>query len=440
MNPVHTLLIQEGGARLLDGSGGAPVPCEAAALREALPAGARVQLILAGSAVHCAEVPFLPPRERRDVAARLAREAGLPGDAVPFLERDDHADGGHLLWLAAFPHRELEAWLEALAGAGATVLCALPWQRAVAAEGLDGGPSALFLLADRDEARLVYFRGRGPRFARTFRLPSATAFPGEALPALSRLAAEELTLLLHYLRQKHRDAPPARLTVVGLPEEALPTLEALDLELSVVPGGLDGFLARGADRARLERGGLDLLPPGLREARRIAALRTVVRVAVAGALVLGAGTQVFLARHERTLAREVVAAEAAARRREALARDGDAAARQRFGLLRLRRAEERQRREAAELERLGLRILRASEGVDLGRVEIGQDPANDLVHRFTVEGTARTGRLFSLGFLAAYVRHVEEEPGLKLEPLKDITVGDDPGAAQAKFRLTGTAP
>ena len=440
MSRVHTLLIQGQGARFLDGASEALVPCDPAALRDVLPRRARVQLVLADAAVHCAEVPFLARRERRDVARRLAREAGFPAGAAHCVDRDPHAEGGHVLWLASCPRRELDPWLEALREAGATVLFAVPWQRALAAAGLDGGASTLFLLVERGEARLVFFRGLGLRFARTFRLPDLDQGREDALFELSRLAADELTLLLHFLQQKHRHAPPAALSIVGLPAQALPALEALDLECAVLSPDLGGFLARGADRERQRGGGLDLVPAEVREARRTAALRAVVRGAVAGTLLLGAGARVFLERHERTLTREAQDAETAAAKRQALARDGEEAARQRLGLLRLRRAEERQAREAGELERLGLRFLRAAEGVDLRKVEIAQDPAHDLVHRFTVEGNARTGRLFSLGFLAAYVRRVEAEPGLKLEPLKEVAVEDGQGQAQTNFRLEGTAP
>lgn len=448
MTGVFSLLVRDQGARLLNGAGEAmgEVPCEAGALREILPPRARVRLILAGAGlgVLCAEVPYLSPQERRDVARRLAGEAGLPAGAAHCLERDPQAAGGHVLWMAGYPRAELDGWLEALRGAGATPVGAVPWQRALAAAGLGDRPSTLFLVMERGEARLVYFRGRGLRFMRAFPLPPELAQdpPAEdALRELSRLAGEELSLLLHFLQQKHRGALPAALSIVGLPAEALPALEALDLDLTVLSPDLGAFLVRGADLEGQRKVGLDLVPQEIRDARRAALLRAVVRGGVAASLLLGAGAKGFLVHHERVLTREALEAEASAERRKALERAGEEAARLRFGLLRVRRAEERQVREVEELEQLGLRLMRASEGMELRKVEILQDPANDLVHRFSVEGTSRSGRLFSLGFLAAYVRRVEEHPGLKLEPLKDVAV-EDGGAdrALATFRLAGTAP
>jgi len=91
-----------------------------------------------------------------------------------------------------------------------------------------------------------------------------------------------------------------------------------------------------------------------------------------------------------------------------------------------------------QLEQLGVRLFQVPGGVDLRRVEITQVPGTDLRQRFTVEGGASTGRMFSLGALAAYYRHLETQPGLQLEPLKDVAVADGAKAAQARFQLGGT--
>jgi hypothetical protein len=123
----------------------------------------------------------------------------------------------------------------------------------------------------------------------------------------------------------------------------------------------------------------------------------------------------------------------------ALAREGEAAARLRFGLLRLRRAEERQKKAVEQLEQVGVGLFQVPGGVALRKVAIDQVAGTDLLQRFKVEGSARSGRLFSLGALAAYYRHLEAQPGVKLEPLKDVAVEDGQAAAQARFKLGGTA-
>ena len=77
---------------------------------------------------------------------------------------------------------------------------------------------------------------------------------------------EELSLLLQFLQQKHRGLAPTALLAVGLPEAAVPGLEAvgraLGLPFTSLGPDLDAFLAEGADRERRRRGGLDLSPGG----------------------------------------------------------------------------------------------------------------------------------------------------------------------------------
>jgi hypothetical protein len=449
-----TLLVHDLGARLLDAAGAmvAERPWAGAAdLVRLLPPRTPVQLVLAGPRVRvvCAEVPPLPARERREAAARLVREAGFePGpDWMETLDPDPRAEGGHVLWAAGAPRDLQEPWLAALAQAQVRPLAALPWQRALLAAGPAEPAGRLCLALEPGAAHLLFFRGRGLRFTRTFALPPELdlADPDPAtLGELARMAGEELTILLQFLRQKHKGEPPAALGVVGLPEPGVAALAGLGLPVTGLGPDLGAFLAQGADRERQRRGGLDLLPAEVRHAMRIRTFRTVVRVAVAGLVVLGAAAKLTLDRQVRDLEQEARQAEAAAQVRRTLARDGAEAARLRFGLLRLRRAEERQRKAVELLERLGVRLLQAPAGVVLGKVEVRQEPGHDLALRFAVEGRVRTGRRFSLGILAEYYRHLRDVRGLRLEPLKEIAVADGeadsgpgPELAMARFRIGG---
>lgn len=449
---TFTLWVDDRGGRLLDGAGAlvAERPVAGAAdLARLLPRHGAVQLVLAGPRVRvvCAEVPALAPRERRDAARRLAREAGLGEglDLAQALEPDPRAEGGHALWIAGAPRDLQEPWLAALGPV--RPLAAVPWQRALLAAGPREPAGRLLLVLEPGAAHLLFFRGAGLRFTRTFTLPPELDLAGPdaaTLGELARMAGEELTIMLHFLRQKHKGEPPAALGVVGLAEAGVAALGALDLPVTGLGPDLGAFLARGAHLERGRRDRLDLLPEEVRHARRIAVARAVVRAAVAGLVLLGGGAKVVLGRQERRLAAEALQAEAAARNRQALVREGEEAARLRFGLLRLRRAEERQRKAVELLERLGVGLLKVPAGVDLGKVEVRQEPGDDLALRFQVEGQVRTGHAFSLGILAGYYEQLRALPGMRLEPLKDITVADGedgpklPEQAVARFRIGGT--
>jgi hypothetical protein len=460
-----TLLVLDGRARLLDGAGGLLAELPAAApeqddraetLRRALPARARVQLVLAGPGLEfqCTEAPALAARERGAVLQRWLRTADRPEApcAAHTLDPDPLAEGGHVLWLASCPRRELDPWLGLLRAAGARPVFATLWQRAVLEAARQTHPSALYLALEPGLARLLFFRGRSLRFSRAFPLPPALD-PGALDPAggqeLARVVAEALALALQFIQQKHRGAPPTELCCIGLPAGPVHVLEpaarSLGLTLGNLAPELGPFLAQGADRERRRKGRLDLIPAEVREARSRAVFRAVVRAALAGMLLLGAGAKVVLLRHEATLEQEAARAEAALERRQSLAREGEAAARLRFGLLRVRWAEARQRRAMEQLERLGVRIFQATRGVELRKVDITQEPGDGLLLRFKVEGDARTGPGFSLGALAGYFNRLAELPGLKLEPLRDVTVRDGgeqgaPDPALTRFTLEGTAP
>lgn len=462
---LHTLLVLDQGALLLDGAGEPllelPEGAETApALRQALPAKAAVQLIFANSrvAVRCLDTPALTRREQAEVRQRLARAAPVQDEAnaATALDPDPMADGGHVLWLASQPRREMDHWLELLAQASATPVAALPWQRALLAAGRQEAGHALYLTLEPGTGRLLFFRGRNLRFTRMFPLPPALdhrPWNPEATREFCRVAGEELGLLLQFIQQKQRGADLATLFTVGLGPTPGPEVEAmaqgLGLTLESLGPDLPAFLVAGAGRERQRKGWLDLIPLAVREARRRRTLRTVVRISAAAMILLGGGAKVLLARAEAALEREAVRAESALAQRQEVIRQGDAAARLRFGLLRVRRAEARQKQATEQLEQLGLSLFQAPEGVELQKVEISQLPGDDLRLRFQLDGSARTLGGFSLGALAAYFSHLAGRPGLKLEPLRQVTVVDQRGAegpapapeqAVTRFHLGGTAP
>lgn len=462
---LFTLLLEDRRARLLDGAGtvlavgGEPILADwAAVLAKALPAKARVQLILAGprSAIQCLDVPSLPARERKEVARRVAREAGTEDQlSAHTLDPDAQAEGGHVLWVASHPRQELEPWLELLRGAGARPVFALPWQRALFDAGGQDQPSALYLTLEAGSGRALFFRGRSLRFTRNFLLPPRLdpmrLGPDEA-GELCRLVTEEVSLILQFIQQKHWGAPPRVLFTVGLapaPESPLePVGRALGLAITNLASDLPAFLVAGARQER-RKGALDLLPEEIRDARKRAWFRSVVWSSVLGVALLGCGLRVFLGRHQAALTREALQAEASMAQRKALAEEGDEAARLRFGLLRVRRAEERQKHAMEQIERLGVRLFQLPQGVRLQKVTITQEPGDTLVHRFTVEGSAMDPRGFSLGLLASYYAQVSAFPGLAMEPLREVVVADAPAGGSpgpapeqgfTRFHLGGTAP
>jgi hypothetical protein len=449
---VFTLWITGRGARLLRGAfeplleladPAAPAGGEdpGLALRRLLPPRAPVQVILGlpELAVRCQDTPFLDPREQAQAARRLLREADPAGGgrAAHVLDVDPLAEGGHVLWLASCPEPALDPWLDLLRQAGARPVWVLPWTRALQAAGPDDAPEALCLALEPGAGHLLCFRGRALRFQRAFPLPPGLDLEAPAAAGLETLrtaVGAALTLFLQFLRQKHRDAVPATLLSAGVPAEAQPMLDRLAWEHDLVWRDLGPSLAQvlldGAARERSRAHPLDLLPLEIRQARQRTALRATVLAALAGLLVLGGGTKAFLALHEAALAREAVQAEAVLARRQALAKAGDAVARLRFGLLRARWAEARQKLAAEHLEQVGVRVFQVPAGLELQRVEIRQEPGDDLTDRFLVEGTAASAGAFSLGRFAAYYQHLAALPGIQLEPLRQVEVTDrPPGAA-----------
>jgi hypothetical protein len=461
---VHTLLVQDQGAQLLDPDGQwlaqlDPVdPDLVPALRRRLPARASVQLVFATThlTVRCQPAPRLSRRERAAVQQRLLREEESPEaqNSAQVLDPDPLAEGGHVLWLASQPRRELDLWLDALKKAGARAVFALPWPRAFLPETRSDRPGSVYLTRVSGAGHLLCFRGRALTYLRVFPWPEGLDPDTRSEPdqlVLGSLVSAELSRLLQFIRQKHRDLVLATLDAVGLP--AVPALTrvagSLGLELTPLEPDLAAFLKAGADRERRRKDGLDLIPEASRDSldRRMA--RALVWTAAAGLILIGLGTRVWHGRHEASLEREAVRAEAARDRRRALAQEAEHAARQRFGLLRLRRAEQRQGQAVAQLERLGLGLFTVPSGVQLERLEILQLPGDAVRHRFTVAGAAVTRRGFSMGPLADYLLQLADYPGLDLEPLQEVVVtdrrsGEAPGfrpeQALTRFQLRGTAP
>jgi hypothetical protein len=453
-------LLRAGGEPLLElADPAAPAGGEAPglALRRLLAPRTPVQVILGVPelAVRCQDTPFLDPREQAQAARRLLREAEAAGAgrAAHVLDADPLAEGGHVLWLASCPEPALDPWLDLLREAGARPVWVLPWTRALRAAGPDDAPEALYLALEPGVGHLLCFRGRALRFNRSFPLPPGLDLEALAPAGLDTLRAAvgaALTLFVQFLRQKHRDAVPRALVTAGVPAEAQPLLDRLawdlDLECRDLGRSLPQVLMAGAARERSRSQPLDLLPLEIRQARQRAVFRATVVAALAALLVLGGGGKAFLVLHEAALTREADQAETVLARRQAQARDGDAVARQRFGLLRARWAEARQKLAVERLEQVGVRVFQVPAGVELQRVEIRQEPGDGVADRFRVEGSAASAGAFSLGRFAAYYEHLAGLPGVQLEPLRQVQVADrpqdtgpGPGPAVTRFQVEGLA-
>jgi hypothetical protein len=450
---VFTLVIADTVACLLDDRGKRLVslPREPAQwgprLQQHLPRGASVQLVLMGARVEVAtqEVPALSRREAQEVTARLAGQSREPRRLGQTLDGDPRAEGGHVLWTASVLRIDMDAWLKALDAAQARLLFAVPWQRALLMEAArPDEPDTLILTLEPGAGRLLQFQGRALRCVRAFATPVAR----EEGAALVAVVASELGRLLQFVRQRHRGTAPITLRVAGLPEALAPALTAMaqaqGLGLSPVGSDLAVCLKAGADRERRRRGGLDLRPIEIREARQRRVYRRVVWSAASAILCLGLAGKIFFLRQEAALVHEALRAEADLDHRRILAREGEAAARLRFGWLRLRWAEHRVALAATRLEALGLSLLKVPAGVELGGVEVLQAPGEEVSHHFTVQGSAHSRKNFSVGRVASYLAQVAAHPGLKLEPLKEVAVADGAkGAldhAQARFQFEGTSP
>lgn len=426
-------------------------------LRAVLPAKAPVQLIFAGSRLNvlCQDSPRLNPREQAEVQQRLAgnSENSEPQNTAHALDADPQAEGGHVLWMASQPRSEMDELLDALKETGARPVFAMPWQRAFLGTAKQELPSAVYLTLAAGVGNLLFFRGRSLSYTRTFPVPpemDPQALSDPEVEALCHLAQEELARHLQFIRQKHRGLALTNLFTVGLPEAHVPAMatmgQTLGLTAASLGPSLPAFLLAGAERERRRKGSLDLIPPETRAPAKQRMSRALVWTAGAGLVLIGLGAQALFFYFESALGREAVRAEAARDSRKVLTEAAAQASRQRFGLLRLRQAEQRQGRAMQQLEELGLRIFQVPAGVELQKVQISQAPGNALAHRFTADGVAITRQGFSMGTMADYFKHLTGHPGMRLDPLKEVTVMDSsetglsPEHALTRFRLEGTAP
>jgi len=467
----YTLLIEERGAKLWNPEGrflvslpdvpaGLPKRREwGEVLKEHLPAKAKVQLLLTQSNldIQCQEVPYLSAKEQRDVSGRIAsaQAAGETYNAAHALDRDPNADGGHQLWVVSHPALDMQEWVAALSFAGAELVFATPWQRAFLAALDQDSPAGLFLALESGTGRLIFFKGRSLVLMRTFRLPEDIDLEDprdDGAELLLELVAEETARTVQFIKQKHRGIAFEELQIVGLPEIPTALVERLGRGLHLAVKGLapllSAFLLRGMQREKGRKDGLNLVPLEIQEALKLRLLRLSVWIAAAVMLALLGAAQIYLSSSESNYRSALRQAETARDQRKTLAQEAAKASRLRFGLLRLRCAEQRQSASLEHLEALGLALFEVPSGLVLEKVEIAQAPGDPLSHRFTVEGTALTRKRFSAGPLAVYLARLHAFPDMHLDPLQDISVSDrasvdkslTPEQAIIRFKLTGVAP
>jgi hypothetical protein len=428
------------------------------ALDAFLPPNAQVQILFAHSRVQvlCRDVPALTRRELQDVKQRLAESGGFQGDLLVAhaLETDPQAEGGRVLWLIGLPRAELARWLEPLKRAGARPMFAMAWQRAFLGAEPGDPLGRLYLALLPGAGHLLFFRGASLGYQRMFPLPQELdAASADGIQTLDQLATEELSRHMQFIRQKFRGKVPSRIHTVGMPDQLKPAAEAigqsLGLPLEAMEPDLAAFLLAGAERERRRKGGMNLIPEEDRPTTRQKVSRVFVWIAAVVLALIGLGTWLVLQQYERSMEREAGRAEAAMAPRLALAQEGEQAARARFPLLRLRRAEQRQKEAIERVEQLALRVFQVPDEVELHKVEILQVAGDGVSHRFTLDGAALTRESFSMGSLAKYFTLLAGHPGVRLEPLREVTVLDRPTdrssglpeeQAITRFRLEGSAP
>jgi len=446
-SPLYTLLIEDRGAQLWDAEGrvlarlpevspgGTVKEVWGEILKEQLPKDAKVQMLLAKGnlEIMCQAAPYLSSREQNDVVLRLVHADG-PGQLWNYafaFDGDPQAEGGHQLWVAWHPEREMEDWLEALVYAGASLVFATAWQRAFLS-GMEGdSPIRFYLALESGSGRLLLFHGRELVLMRAFRLPEELDLfdlDDAGSEILTEIVVEEASRTIQFIKQKHRGIALEDMHIVGLPQLPAPMVDRLGRgsRLAVKHAGpfLPAFLLRGLDKERSHAGGLNLVPIHIQDATRLRLLRFTVWVAAAF-MVLGLGAaQLILMQNERSLKQILVLAEGARDQRRRLTQEAELAGKLRFGLIRLRHAEQRQKGSIEQLERLGITLFGVPKGITLDKVDVTQLPGDGIRFRFEISGTALTGQRFSVGPLADYLRRLGNHPGMQLDPLRDVSVSD----------------
>ena len=422
-------------------------------LRDLASPGSEVAILLDHPAtlVQCQEVPFLSAREQRDVAARVF--AGEPAAAdlecVAALDPDAFADGEYVLWLAAQPRQNLNAWVAAIQGAGWVPSYILPFDRALL-QGLDGlwqasQDSILLAAIPGATGHLCCFHGRALVLRRSFTLPED---PEEA----EELIHEEVSRLLQFIKQKNRALVFPSLQVIGLPALSRALVSrlqgALRLEPVYLAPELWPVLLKGLARERSRKDGLNLVPREVLEAGRLRVFKaTVWGASIIMGLLMAAATA-FLFSQELLLKRDLGQSSRRLADREARSAEEQRTVQARLPLLRVALAEQRQGRAVLALARLSTAIFSAPKGIQLEKVEILQIPGGPIAHRFTVTGLAFTETSFSVGPLARYLAVLGSQSGVTLEPVTEASTSDrvEEGAvprldqmAITRFTLRGTA-
>ena len=401
----------------------------AAAIRERVASGTGIQILLghSGLLLQCQEAPFLSGPEQRDVALRVFAAEGGEASLITAaaLDADPAADGGFILWLAAQGREEMEDWLGAIQGAGCVPTYILPFTRALlrGMDNLGEMPMDRVVLAMDPGlvGHLCIFHGRSLALQRSFALPPDLAESEE-------LIFEEVSRLLQFFKQKNRNLAFRSIQVLGLPELSKGfqkrVLESLRLEPSFLVPDLWPVLQDGMRAERGRKDGLNLLPLEVQEATRRRVSRNLVWAA---SLLIGLlfvfGT-LFLFSQEALLEREVARSEQLLAQRETHLAADERVLQARLPLLRVRLGEQRQARAASALGELGTALFRPPQGIQLERVEILEAPGSEVAHTFEITGLAFTEKAFSVGPLAQYLVALGHQPGLRLQPVTEISISD----------------
>jgi hypothetical protein len=386
----------------------------------------------AGLTVQCQDAPYLSATELRDTSRRMAAAegAGIPVTVGAALDNDPQAEGGHVLWVAFHPRKEMQDLVAAADDAGMRLVQACPWARAIT-KGLDLAerPKDHMLLAlDGETARLFVFKGSSLVLQRAFRLPEGE----DEEVHLERLALE-LGRIQQFIKQRQKGLAVDHLILVGLepPAPFVERLRSMRLKVVAGPAHLWPVLARGIARER--KGGMNLVPYSVLEAERRRLARVMLWTAAILTVGLFAGGVFLLRWAEEQRAEAATRMEETLAQRKALQAQRHAVVGARVPLLRLRMIEQRQSQSIQALGRLGALLLEAPDGVVLEKVEIQQVPGDAIQHRFHVEGTALTAPSFSTGPLAIYLGRVQSQRGIVLEPLKEVQVLDRQDETSAKI-------
>lgn len=377
----------------------------------------------AGLTIQCQDAPYLSTAEFRDSGRRMAmtEAAGAPVTVGTALETDPQADGGHVLWVAYHPRREMQDLVAAAGDAGLKLVLSNPWARAVW-KGLDlaDRPRDYMLLAlDGETARLFVYKGASLVLQRTFRLPEEE----DEEVHLERLALE-MGRIQQFIKQRQKGLVVDHLVLLGLepPQAFVERLQGMRLKVVAGSAHLWPVLVRGLARER--KGGMNLVPFSVLEAERRRLARVMLWAASVLVLALLVGGWFLLRWAEEQRAEAATRMEETLAQRKALQAQRHAVVGARVPLLRLRMIEERQAQSIQALGRTGALLLETPDGVVLEKVEIQQVPGDTIQHRFHVEGTALTAPAFSTGPLALYLGRIQSQKGVTLDPLREVQVLD----------------